>query len=496
MSERKRCLVTGATGYVGGRLVPRLLAQGYDVRVLARSPDKLRNVPWSERVTIVTGDSSNEHSVRQALEDIDVAYYLMHSIEKGKDLETTERRVAQAFADSAHASGVGRIVYLGGLAPDESLEHMSAHMRSRVAVGQVLRDSAVPTVEFRASVIIGSGSASFEMLRYLTERLPAMVAPYWVRQQTQPIAIRDVLRYLVLAADLPPEVNRVFEIGGPDVFSYEEMMQRYAEAAGLKRRFVVPLRLLTPRLASNWVHLVTPVPKDISQPLVMSLRHPAVCTEHDVAAWIPDPEEGLLPFETAVALALEQTREGRVETRWSDAATRGAPSDPLPSDPAWAGGTLFTDVRRLSIDASPERVWEEVEALGGDNGWYAAEGLWRSLGRVDRLAGGPGNRGRRDPRALWVGDAVDVWRVEERDPPRLLRLRSEMRVARRAWLEFAIEPRPQGGCTLVQRVIYRPLALAGYAAWGTVSPFKPLVLQGMLEHIAERAEARTAGSPP
>lgn len=486
MSRPRRCLVTGATGYVGGRLVPLLLEQGYDVTVLARTPDKLRNVPWVDRVTIVAGDSASQGSVRQALEGVDVAYYLMHSIEKGKDLEAAERRVSQAFAESAHASGVGRIVYLGGLAPDEDLARMSAHMRSRVAVGQVLRDSAVPTVEFRASVIIGSGSASFEMLRYLTERLPAMVAPYWVKQATQPIAIRDVLRYLVKAAELPPEVNRIYEIGGPDVFSYEEMMQRYAEVAGLQRRMVVPLRLLTPRLASNWIHLITPVPKDISQPLVMSLKHPAVCREHDVAAVIPDPTEGLLPFDTAVALALEKTRQGKVETRWSD-ATNASPSDPLPSDPSWSGGTLFTDVRHIDTPASPEAVWRELEALGGDNGWYAAEGIWRSLGRVDRLAGGPGNRGRRDPAALWVGDAVDVWRVEERDPPRLLRLRSEMRLARQAWLEWTIEPLPAGGCRLTQRVVYRPRALAGYATWGAASPVKPLVLQGMLEHVAERA---------
>ncbi|MGI9137178.1 MAG: NAD(P)H-binding protein, partial [Candidatus Nanopelagicales bacterium] len=287
-----RSLVTGATGYVGGRLVPQLLAAGHSVRVLARSPEKLRDMPWADSVEIVRGDAESLADLRMAMDGCDVAYYLMHSLQHGRDLESSEGDMATTFAVAASTSTLSRIVYLGGLAPDVPVGRMSPHMRSRVNVGEILRDSGIPTVELRAAVIIGSGSASFEMLRHLTERLPAMITPRWVRTRTQPIAIRDVLRYLTLAAGLPPEVNRSFDIGGPQVLSYQEMMQSYARVAGLPRRVILPINLLSPGLSSHWVNLVTPVPKAIARPLVQSLRHPSVCREHDIAAWIPDPEGG------------------------------------------------------------------------------------------------------------------------------------------------------------------------------------------------------------
>ncbi|MGI9197886.1 MAG: SDR family oxidoreductase [Candidatus Nanopelagicales bacterium] len=499
------CLVTGATGYVGGRLIPRLLAAGFRVRVLARHPERLRDREWFADVEVVAGDAGDPATAQTALAGVDVAYYLLHSIQQGGDLEAEERRIAGVFASAASAEHVGRIVYLGGLAPDVPTSKMSRHMRSRVEVGEILRSSGVPTVEFRAAVIIGSGSASFEMLRYLTERLPAMITPRWVRQRTQPIAIRDVLRYLVLAADLPADVSRSFDIGGPEVMTYQDMMQRYAAVAGLPRRIILPINVLSPGLSSHWVGLVTPVPRRLARPLVQSLRHPAVCGDHDIERYIPDPPDGLMPFDTAVDLALTRVRDADVATRWSSASTPGAPSDPLPSDPDWSGGSLYTDVRVVDSTASPEDVWRAVEGIGGPHGYYSATFLWQARGFIDRLVGGEGlRRGRRDPDHVKVGDAVDFWRVEERVPPRLLRLRAEMKMPGLAWLEFTIEPLddvvPAGspaprrtGSRLTQRAFFYPHGLAGHAYWWSVAPFHRFVFPGMAGHLVEDAEQHPAG---
>lgn len=491
-----RSLVTGATGYVGGRLVPELLAAGHTVRVLARSPEKLRDMPWADQVEIVQGDAQSVDDLSAAMQDCQVAYYLMHSLQHGRDLESAESDMARAFAEAAESSTLTRIVYLGGLAPDVPADRMSPHMRSRVNVGEILRSSGVPTIELRAAVIIGSGSASFEMLRYLTERLPAMITPRWVRTRTQPIAIRDVLRYLVLAAELPSEVNRTFEIGGPEVLSYQEMMQAYARVAGLPRRIILPINVLSPGLSSHWVNLVTPVPKSIARPLVQSLRHPAVCHEHDIAHWIPDPVEGLVPFDSAVKLALTRIREADVITRWSGAATPGAPSDPLPTDPQWSGGTLYTDVREVECHASAEELWRAVECIGGENGWYSANLLWKIRGLIDRLLGGVGlRRGRRDPRHLMVGEPVDFWRVETKDQPDLLRLRAEMKMPGRAWLEFHVQAVSAHESRLIQRAVYWPRSLAGHLYWWSVAPFHAFVFPPMARHLVERAEQSTARQP-
>lgn len=485
-----RCLVTGATGYVGGRLVRELLRAGHEVRVLVRTPEKVRDMPWASAVEVVAGDAGDPVAVAEALDGMDVAYYLLHSLQKGQRLEREESRLATTFAEAARASELQRIVYLGGLAPDVPIAAMSAHMRSRVMVGRILRESGIPTVEFRASVIIGSGSASFEMLRYLTERLPAMITPRWVRSRTQPIAVRDVLRYLTLAADLPPEVDRAFDIGGPESITYEEMMQGYARVAGLKPRIILPLNVLSPGLSSHWVGLVTPVPRSIARPLVRSLRHPAVCNEHDIATWIPDPPGGLLTFDEAVRLALRRIGEADVATRWTGAATPGASSDPLPGDPRWSGGTLYTDVRTIDTDASPDALWQAVEQIGGETGWYSANFLWEVRGLLDRMVGGVGlRRGRRDPHRLMVGDVVDFWRVEERLPPTLLRLRAEMKMPGRAWLEFTITPSGDHGSRLTQRAVYWPRTLAGHAYWWAVTPFHAFVFPPMARHIVQTAEA-------
>ena len=490
-----RCLVTGATGYVGGRLIPELLAKGYEVRVLARSPEKLRDIPWSDQVEIVAGDALDPDAVNTALNDVDVAYYLLHSLQQGPDLEASEVAMAKVFADAAKQQRVGKLIYLGGLAPVLDEADMSPHMRSRVHVGQTLRDSGVPVIELRAAVIIGSGSASFEMLRYLTERLPAMSTPRWVRTKTQPIAIRDVLRYLVESAALPPEVSRAFDIGGPDVMTYQGMMQTYAKVAGLRRRIILPINLLSPQLSSHWINLVTPVPRSIARPLVRSLRHPAVCTNDDIKQYIPDPEGGLLTFADAVGRALTRIRDAKVTTRWSGATLSGAPSEPLPTDPSWSGGTLYNDVRVVESTATPEELWHAVERIGGDNGWYAANFLWWVRGVFDKAIGGVGlRRGRRDPNTLLVGEPVDFWRVEERTYPSLLRLRAEMKMPGKAWLEFRVEPGANCGSVLHQRAVFWPRGLAGHSYWWAVAPFHAFVFPPMAKRIVEQAQTFTEES--
>ncbi|WP_141726363.1 DUF2867 domain-containing protein, partial [Actinacidiphila rubida] len=329
----------------------------------------------------VRGDVTDAASVGRAMEGADVAYYLVHALGTGPSFEDTDRRAARTFGEEARRQGVGRIVYLGGLRPAGVPEReLSPHLRSRAEVGRILLDSGVPTAVLQAAVIIGSGSASFEMLRYLTERLPVMVTPSWVRTRIQPIAVRDVLRLLVGSARMPADVSRAFDIGGPDVLTYVEMMRRYAAVAGLPRRLIVPVPVLTPRLSSLWVGLVTPVPASIARPLTESLRHEVVCDEDDIAAYVADPPGGRLGVEAALSLALQRVRDAKVATRWSSAGVPGAPSDPLPTDPAWAGGTLYTDVRERAADASPEELWRVVEGIGGDNGWYSFPLAWAVRG--------------------------------------------------------------------------------------------------------------------
>jgi uncharacterized protein YbjT (DUF2867 family) len=483
----KLCLVTGATGYIGGRLVPELLDAGYRVRVMTRTRAKVRDQPWAGDVEVVEADATDPEGVRRALDGVDVAYYLIHALGTGPGFEITDRTTARTFARAARAAGTGRIVYLGGLLPED--EELSQHLRSREEVGEILVDSTRPTVVLRAAVIIGSGSASFEMLRYLTERLPAMVTPKWVKSRIQPIAIRDVLRYLVGCADLPPEVSRTFDIGGPDVLTYEEMMQRYARIAGLRKRLIVPVPVLSPRLSSHWVEVITPVPNAIARPLVESLRNTVVCSEHDIAEHLPDPPDGLVGFDRAVELALTRVREFRVPTRWSSASTYGAPSDPLPSDPDWAGGSLYVDDRERVVDASAHALWRVLEGIGGERGWYSFPLAWRVRGVLDRVQGGPGlRRGRRDPNDLNVGDALDWWRVEEVDEPRLIRLRAEMRLPGLAWLELLIEQDDQGRTVFRQRALFHPHGLAGHAYWASVWPFHGIVFGEMQRNIAVAAE--------
>ncbi len=491
MSDSQLCLVTGPTGYIGGRLVPALLAAGKRVRVFARHPERMRDAPWFDEVEVVAGNAHDPIAVDHAMRGVDVAYFLLHSLQVKGDFAKSERGMATLFGECAQRNGVQRIVYLGGLVPPGDVSELSEHLRSRAEVGQILRDSGVPTAELRAAVILGSGSASFEMLRYLTERLPAMVTPKWVHNRIQPIAIRDVLRYLVCAADLPADVNRSFDIGGPNVLTYSEMMQQYARIAGLRKRVIVPVPVLTPNLSSHWVGVITPVPASNARPLVESLRHEVVCTEHDIKQYVPDPPEGLLTLDTAIELALKRVRDAQVTTRWSSVSVPGAPAEPLPSDPDWSGGSLYTDTREKEVPVPAAAVWSVVEGIGGRNGWYSFPLAWELRGWMDRAVGGVGlRRGRRDPNHLMVGEAVDFWRVEELVPEHLLRLRAEMKLPGLAWLEFTVEQDGQGRAVLGQRATFYPRGLAGHAYWYAVMPFHGVVFGSMIRNISAAAVRR------
>jgi uncharacterized protein YbjT (DUF2867 family) len=494
MGSPLRCLVTGATGYIGGRLVPELLAAGYTVRCMARDPGKLADRPWSDDIEVAKADVSDPAALREALAGCDVAYYLIHSLGTGPSFEQRDADAARMFADLARETGVKRIVYLGGMISGKEGD-LSPHLRSRAEVGDILLDSGVPTAALQAAVIIGSGSASFEMLRYLTERLPAMITPKWVETKIQPIAVRDVLRYLVGAATLPEDVNRRFDIGGPDICTYADMMRRYAAVAKLPPRLLVPVPVLSPSLSAHWVGLVTPVPSGLAKPLVESLRIEVVASEHDIAQYIPDPPEGLVPLDRAVELALAHTQEGDVSTSWTSAGTPGAPSDPLPSDPDWAGGSLYVDERSSVVNAPPEALWRVIEGIGGTTGWYSFPAAWAVRGVLDRLAGGVGlRRGRRDPAHLRPGDALDFWRVETIVPGQLLRLRAEMKLPGLAWLELYVGRDDDDRTTYRQRAIFQPHGLTGHAYWRSISPFHGIVFGGMLKNITATAEQAAHGA--
>ncbi|MGW6375667.1 SDR family oxidoreductase [Rhodococcus sp. NPDC055112] len=484
-------LVLGATGYIGGRLTPRLLAAGHRVRVLVRSPDKLHDVPWAPDVEIVRGDLDDAESLAGAFTDIDVVYYLVHSMGGGTEFIETERRGAQNVVAAARSASVSRIVYLGGLHPATS--DLSTHLRSRTQVGQILVDSGIPTMVLQAGVVIGSGSASFEMIRHLTNRLPVMTTPKWVNNRIQPIAVRDVLYYLIAAADAPLPRSRSFDIGGPDVMRYGDMMKVYAQVAGLAARRIVVLPVLTPRLAGLWIGLVTPIPAALGRALIESLHNDAVVVEHGIDDIIPPPTEGLTTYRDAVRLALGRIERGEVETRWANASPVGAPSDPLPSDPSWAGEVVYTDERSKVCEADQQTLWQVVESIGGENGWYSFPLAWAVRGWLDRLVGGVGlSRGRRDARRLQTGDALDFWRVEKIERGTLLRLRAEMRAPGGAWLEWRIRPAGPGASRLDQRAIFFPRGIAGRVYWYAILPFHGIIFKGMVNNITGTAARQPA----
>lgn len=484
-------LVTGASGYIGGRLVPELLAAGHRVRCLARTPSKLDDQRWIDGVEVVAGDVTDPTSLADALDGVDVAFYLVHSMGGPADFDATDRQGAATFRDAAAAASVGRIVYLGGLGRDDD-PTLSRHLRSRHEVGAVLAAGPVPVTELRAAVIIGSGSASFEMLRYLVEVLPVMITPRWVDNRCQPIAIRDVLAHLVAAADDEGADDRCLEIGGPDVLTYREMMQTYAEVAGLPRRRVLSVPVLTPELSSRWVGLVTPLPAGLARPLVESLINEVV-VHHPTPP--PPGRPAPMPFREAVERAVERSAALQVSTRWSDATLSGhSPADPLPTDPDWSGGSVLMDHQRARSGASPIAVYATVSGIGGDRGWYVTPFLWQLRGWADKLVGGVGmRRGRRHPDDLWVGDALDFWRVEAAEPGALVRLRAEMRLPGEAWLQWTIEPDGEGS-VLDQKAIFSPRGLFGRAYWYVLVPFHAVIFARMCRKLAEAAERAEAAA--
>lgn len=488
-----KVLVTGATGYIGGRLVPELVAAGHEVRVLVRSPERLTDVPWRPQVDVAVGDLLDADATRKACRGMEVAYHLVHAMSARGAFEAREVAAAQNLADGAARGGVSRIVYLGGLHPNGV--KLSRHLHSRVAVGEVFLRGVVPAIVLQAGIVIGSGSASFEMIRHLTDVLPYMPAPRWVRNRVQPIAIRDALHYLVQAASAPGDWNRTFDIGGPDVLRYGQMMNTYALEAGLRQRAIAALPVLTPWLASQWVHLVTPIPRNLAVPIIESLQHDCVVREHDIDGVIPPRAEGMLSYRQAVRLALRRESAGEVPTSWRDSSISGIASDPLPSDPEWAGTTVYTDERTIEGSDSPEEVWQRIEAIGGENGWYSFPLAWAARGWFDRLIGGVGlRRGRRSAARLHTGDALDFWRVESLDRGHSLRLRAEMRMPGRAWLELRVDPSDSGN-TYRQRAVFFPRGLTGRLYWWSLAPFHGVIFTGMASRIAGNAPSRRSRTP-
>jgi uncharacterized protein YbjT (DUF2867 family) len=481
----KPVLVTGATGYIGGRLVPRLLERGYRVRCLVRDRRKIESRPWGGHpgLEIVEGDAANSEALASAMNGCGVAYYLIHSmIAAGESYREMDRSLATTFAASASAARLERIIYLAGLG--ETGDGLSEHLSSRREVEGALASGDVPVTVFRAAMIIGSGSASFEILRYLTERLPVMITPRWVATECQPIAVRNVLHYLISALKIPETAGRVLDIGGPDVFSYRRIMQTTAEALGLPRRIILPVPVLTPRLSSLWIHLVTPIGHRIARPLAEGLRNRVVCRNDDAARLMP---QKLLTVRESIDLALGRQAEEDVETSWRDAG-------PLPGDPDWAGGTAFVDSRSTTLDAGPAEAFRAICRIGGGNGWYAADYLWRLRGLLDRLVGGPGlRRGRRDAENVRFGDALDFWRVTRVERDRLLELRAEMKLPGEALLAFEIEPDASepGRCTITQTARFLPRGLLGLVYWYAVLPLHGIVFRGMLAGIRREAHRLT-----
>jgi uncharacterized protein YbjT (DUF2867 family) len=479
--------VIGATGYVGGRLVPALVAAGHDVRCLARTPERLDRVEWRGDVDVVQADVLDAPSLDAALDGIEAVYYLVHAMGHSGDFEQADRIGAENTRSAAERAGVSRIVYLGGLG-EEDASGLSSHLASRHEVGEILAAGTVDVTELRAAVIIGSGSASFEMLRNLAEVLPAMICPRWVtKTKCQPIAIADVLYYLVAIIERDEAAGQVIEIGGPDVLTYRDMMDRYAALAGLRRRLIIPVPLLTPRLSSHWVNLVTPLPYGLARPLVDSLINDVVVSPERDVRRIIDHEPYTL--DDAIRRALEVVGNRNLKTSWMDSAPVRAPSSPMSHDPDWAGGTIYQDVQEVDTTADPDRLFATVSGIGGLRGWYVANSLWALRGVVDKLTGGVGmRRGRRHPDQLRVGDALDFFRVEAIDPPRILRLRAEMKVPGDAWLEWSVDTAADGTSTLRQVATFHPRGVAGRLYWWLLLPIHKVIWKRLAERLVEITE--------
>ena len=475
-------LVTGATGYIGGRLAPLLLQKGHPVRVLVRSRRRALSRPWSNHVEIAVGDALKPETLPDAMRGVHTAYYLIHSIAGPSGFEQLDIQAARNFGEAAKQAGVKRIIYLGGLGDPHA--DLSPHLRSRQQTGDALRESGVSVTEFRAAVIVGSGSISFEMIRHLAERLPLMVCPKWVYSRIQPIAIDDLLQYLVSALDEPKSADRTIEIGGADVTTYRGLMLGYARARGL-RRYMIPVPVLSPRLSSYWVHWFTPIPAKITHALVEGLRNEVIVTNDLSRTLFPHVKPR--DYSAAIEAVIQDLDEGRIDTSWSDAADLADEAETHVRLESRQGAII--ESRRRTINASPADVYNVVAGIGGRRGWFFANWTWSLRGMVDRLLGGAGlRRGRRHPDRLRVGDALDFWRVESIEPNRLIRLKAEMKLPGRAWLQYEIRKTPNGATQLEQTAAFIPKGLPGLAYWYGLYPVHSWIFSGLIKAIARRAQ--------
>ena len=474
--------VMGATGYVGGRLVPRLLERGYKVVAISRSLQKLASRPWAQHplVELRAADALQTSSLTSALSGAEVLYYLVHSMEPSVQFEQADRKAAHSVATAARTCGLKRILYLGGLGLEE--KGLSRHLRSRAEVARILATGSVPVTTLRAAMVIGSGSASFEMLRYLVDRLPVMVTPRWIQTPNQPIAIRNVLDYLIACLEHDETTGQSYDIGGPEVLTYRDLMDLYAREAGLSKRWILPVPVFTPRLSSYWIHLVTPVHASLARPLVEGLRNPVVCQEQRLQEMLRIP---LLDCGEAIRRALKHHLRHDIETHWTDAGLLPAEETVYPGDPKWSGGTVYRDRRKLTVAGDAESLWRTILRIGGETGWYYGDSLWRIRGWMDKLMGGVGSkRGRRNPNTVQVGDALDFWRVLAVKPPERLRLLAEMKVPGQALLEFRVRDSGSGKTEVEQTAWFVPSGLMGMCYWWLISPLHNLVFSGMLRGIA------------
>lgn len=487
-------LIAGASGYVGARLVPRLLEAGYHVRALARTPAKISSHPWGNHpcLQIIQGDVLDCHSLQLALNGCSVAFYLVHSMTSAvADFAAVDRTAAKNFIAAADQNKVERIIYLTGLG-DES-DQLSKHLRSRAEIAKIFREGPIPATILRAGVILGSGSASFEILRYLVDRLPVMVTPRWIDTPCQPISIINVLYYLIGSLTAKETINETFDIGQREIITYRKLMEIYAEEAMLHRRIVIPVPVLTPRLSSYWINLFTPLPPAIARPLVEGLRNPVICRDTRIQTIIP---QYLLDCREAIQQALEEIRMGQVASSWRDTGTIHPAEWSDKSDPQWAGGTCFIDAREIVLKADEQKLWRAITCLGGSHGWYYADMLWQIRGLADRIIGGVGlQRGRRCPLDLRIGDALDFWRVANLEKGVCLLLIAEMKLPGVATLEFKISTTPDGGFRLLQTARFIPRGLGGILYWYAVLPAHHLVFNGMLRGIATGSDGRILNGP-